>query len=127
MPYYDKDPKGTLILTTTHMVASRGLHSTNYSHGLGKFLPIQRIPESWNMDLGGFVLGSLILYLKGMRRMMFQLSGFYYKRFSGASGICKKAVLLSEFPTPLPLLTCVNACKFLKDEISPKSFQAHVT
>ena len=24
------------------------------------------------------MLGSLILYLKGMRRMMFQLSGFYY-------------------------------------------------
>ena len=35
-------------------------------------------PESWNMALGGLVLGSLILYLKGMRRMMFQLSGFYY-------------------------------------------------
>ena len=33
----------------------------------------QRVPESWNMGLGGFVLGSLILYLKGMRRMMFQL------------------------------------------------------
>ena len=40
---------------------------------------VQRIPESWNMGLGGFVLGSLILYLKGMRRMMFQLSGFYYR------------------------------------------------
>ena len=25
------------------------------------------------------MLGSLILYLKGMRIMMFQLSGFYYK------------------------------------------------
>ena len=25
------------------------------------------------------MLGSLILYLKGMRRMMFQLSGFYYR------------------------------------------------
>ena len=25
------------------------------------------------------MLGSLILYLKGMRMMMFQLSGFYYK------------------------------------------------
>ena len=25
------------------------------------------------------MLGSLILYLKGMRLMMFQLSGFYYK------------------------------------------------
>ena len=31
----------------------------------------------WNMALGGLVLGSLILYLKGMRIMMFQLSGFY--------------------------------------------------
>ena len=29
------------------------------------------------MALGGFVL-SLTLYLKGMRTMMFQLSGFYY-------------------------------------------------
>ena len=29
------------------------------------------------MDLGGFALGSPILYLKGMRIMMFQLSGFY--------------------------------------------------
>ena len=27
--------------------------------------------------LGGLVLGSLILYLMGMRRMIFQLSGFY--------------------------------------------------
>ena len=27
------------------------------------------------------MLGSLILYLKGMRIMMFQLSGFYYKAF----------------------------------------------
>ena len=31
------------------------------------------------MALGGFVLGSLLIYLKGMRRMMFQLSGFYYR------------------------------------------------
>ena len=29
------------------------------------------------MGLGGLVLGSLILYLKGMRIQMFQLSGFY--------------------------------------------------
>ena len=28
------------------------------------------------------MLGSLIIFLKGMRRMMFQLSGFYYKRLS---------------------------------------------
>ena len=34
-------------------------------------------PKSWNMALGGLVLGSLILYLRGMRIMMFQLSGFY--------------------------------------------------
>ena len=29
------------------------------------------------MALGGLLLGSLVLYLKGMRIMMFQLSGFY--------------------------------------------------
>ena len=27
------------------------------------------------------MLGSLILYTKGMRILMFQLSGFYYRRF----------------------------------------------
>ena len=32
------------------------------------------------------MLGSLILYLKGMRRMMFQLSGFYYKGSPGFRG-----------------------------------------
>ena len=31
------------------------------------------------MALGGLVLESLLLYLKGMRILMFQLSGFYYK------------------------------------------------
>ena len=35
------------------------------------------------MALGGFVLGSPIIFLKGMRRMMFQLSGFYYREFGG--------------------------------------------
>ena len=29
------------------------------------------------MVLGGLVLGSLTVYLKGMRIMMFQLSGYY--------------------------------------------------
>ena len=29
------------------------------------------------MSLGGLVLGSLILYIKGMRILVFQLSGFY--------------------------------------------------
>ena len=27
------------------------------------------------------MLGSLVIFLKGIRRMMFQLSGFYYKGF----------------------------------------------
>ena len=31
------------------------------------------------MGLEGFLLGSPILYLKGMRILMFQLSGIYYK------------------------------------------------
>ena len=31
------------------------------------------------------MLGSLILYLKGMRIMMFQLSGFYCRVFKGFS------------------------------------------
>ena len=44
--------------------------------------PLWYKPESWNMAIGGFVLGSLIVYVKGMRRMMFQLSGFYYKTSS---------------------------------------------
>ena len=32
------------------------------------------------MALGGLVPGSLILYLKSMRIMMFQLSGFYCRK-----------------------------------------------
>ena len=40
------------------------------------------------MALGGFVLGSLIIFLKGRTRTMFQLSGFYYKRLGfGAHGL----------------------------------------
>ena len=38
---------------------------------------LQWSPESWNIDLGWFVLGFPILYFKGRRLMMFQLSGFY--------------------------------------------------
>ena len=30
------------------------------------------------MALGGLLLGSLILYLKGMRTIIFQLYGYYY-------------------------------------------------
>ena len=33
------------------------------------------------------MLGSLILYLRGMRIMMFQLSGFYYIGFRWVSGL----------------------------------------
>ena len=46
--------------------------------GFGLLLgAVQRTPESWNMGLGGLLLGSLILYLKGMRTIMFQLYGYY--------------------------------------------------
>ena len=38
------------------------------------------------MALGGLVLGSPILYFKGRRRMMFQLSGSCY------NGICKRSI-----------------------------------
>ena len=44
----------------------------------GVLKSLQPIPKSWNMALGGLVLGFPILDLKGMRIMMFQLSGFYY-------------------------------------------------
>ena len=43
-------------------------------------MTLQRTPESWNMGLGGLVLGSPKLYLKGMGILMFQLSGFYCRR-----------------------------------------------
>ena len=36
-------------------------------------------PESWNIVLGGFMLGFPLLYFKGMRLMMFQLSSLYCK------------------------------------------------
>ena len=47
------------------------------------------------MALGGFVLGSLIIYLKGMRRRMFQLSGFYYNTPRGAGVLQKPSEVLS--------------------------------
>ena len=50
-----------------------------------KVVPIYSEPQKvGNMGLGGFVLGSPILYLKGMRILMFQLSGFYYRYLSRA-------------------------------------------
>ena len=39
-------------------------------------------PDSWNIDLGRIMLGFPLLYLKGMREMMFQLSGFYCTLYS---------------------------------------------
>ena len=36
------------------------------------------------------MLGSLILYLKGMRRMTFQLSGFYSKSSGVENGQCRR-------------------------------------
>ena len=47
------------------------------------------------------MLGSLILYLKGMGRMMFQVSGFYYKGVSGLALCC-----LLCFVLPLRLTNC---------------------
>ena len=35
------------------------------------------------------MLGPLIIYLKGMRRMMFQLSGFYYRDFVTVMAVFK--------------------------------------
>ena len=43
------------------------------------------------------MLGSLILYLKGMRRMMFQLSGFY-SRGLGLKVVRQAAALGSRTP-----------------------------
>ena len=45
------------------------------------------------MALGGLVLGSLILYLKGIRIMMFQLSGFYYRVLGSAHGLHSSSLL----------------------------------
>ena len=38
------------------------------------------------------MLGSLILSSKGMRIIMFQLSGFYYKVFGGFQGLGRRLV-----------------------------------
>ena len=39
------------------------------------------IPESWNMGLGGLVLDFPSLLYKGLRILMFQLSGVYCRGF----------------------------------------------
>ena len=72
------------------------------------------------MVLGGLVLGSLIVYLKGMRIMMFQLSGYYCRRAgclappawsdpSATLSARTPVVRLSPFATPLARIqeTCV--------------------
>ena len=48
-------------------------HMLAYCRSAFYTIEVQGTPERWNMGLGGFVLGSPILYLKGMR-----ILGFYY-------------------------------------------------
>ena len=67
-----------------------GLQVTVY--GLGLYSRSQKV-GTW--ALGGLVLGSLILYLKGMRIMMFQLSGFYYKDGKLSFGFLQRVPLRS--------------------------------
>ena len=49
------------------------------------------------------MLGSLIIYLKGMRRMMFQLSGFYYM-YRGAD--FQSMGVGGQDPPTVPLSAC---------------------
>ena len=44
-------------------------------------------PRKLEHGFRGFMLGFPILYFKGMRLMMFQLSGFYYRVFVGVEGL----------------------------------------
>ena len=44
----------------------------------------------------GLVLGSLILYLKGMRIMMFQLSGSLYRQFSAPRAAARLDVVTQD-------------------------------
>ena len=54
------------------------------------------------MGLGGLVLGSVVFYLKGMRRVMFQLSGFYSNNIlSDCSGASRQSgTYLANYPVP---------------------------
>ena len=55
------------------------------------------------MAVGGLVLGSPILYLKGIRILMFQLSGFYYKlRILGAKTLTLRPQPLTCLKNPKP-------------------------
>ena len=61
----------------------RGLKNQKYdSSELLDMTILYGTPDSWNIDLGRIVLGFPLLYLKGMRAMMFQLSGFYCTLYS---------------------------------------------
>ena len=53
------------------------------------------------MDLAWFMLGFPLVYLKGMRIMMFQLSGFYCKAWETQASIWPHKVILGEASTGL--------------------------
>ena len=58
------------------------------------------------------MLGSRILYLKGMRILMFQLSGFYYSRFKtvgsvNPSSVCRSVNLPIDLSVYLPARICI--------------------
>ena len=59
---------------------------------------LQGIPESWNMGLGGLVLDFPSLLYKGLRILMFQLSGVYCTVFLLRSlmVICNKMGIYSK-------------------------------
>ena len=69
------------------------------------------------MALGGLVLGSLILYLKGMRTTMFQLSGFYCIVFCHIGDLVRApaAALLVLFLLLLPGLALAVAPAFVPE------------
>ena len=74
-PYFDLPLPGTSPPAATRVDPPGRATSRSVGEGLG-LRGLQWIPESWNMALGGLVLGSPIPYLKGMRILMFQLPGF---------------------------------------------------
>ena len=55
--------------------AKRAIANTVFTPSIN---PTRGVTIQPHMALGGLMLGSLILYLKGTRIVMFQISGFYY-------------------------------------------------
>ena len=55
--------------------AKRAIANTVFTPSIN---PTRGVIIQPHMALGGLVLGPLILYLKGTRIVMFQISGFYY-------------------------------------------------